>query len=113
MTYICDINAMPKSSETHVPPYEVTSALLALGKHLARARLARGDTQKVTGERCGLHPQTIARIEAGDATVGISKVFTLMALYGMAERLFELARTDEATEILYRKHLPSRGRSKP
>lgn len=104
---------MAKASESHVPPYEVSAALESLGRHLERARLARGDTQKVAGERCGLHAQTIARIEKGDPSVGISKVFTLMAQYGMSQRLFELARTDEATEILYRKHLPARGRNSP
>lgn len=32
-----------------------------------------------------------------------------MHMYGQSERLFEFSRTDEATEILYRHHLPKRG----
>lgn len=100
---------MAKGSETTILPYEASSALVALGAQLSRARRARGDTQAVAGERCGLHKQTVARIEQGDPAVGIGKVFALMATYDMAPRLFALAETDEVTEILYRKHLPARG----
>lgn len=102
---------MSKGSEIYTTPFEVEQAMRALGEHLARTRLARGDTQKVAGERCGLHAQTIARIEQGDPAVAIGKVFALMHTYGQSERLFEVSRTDEATEILYRHHLPKRGRA--
>lgn len=102
---------MSKRSENHVLPYEVTQGLKTLGSHLSRARRARGDTQAIAGERCGLHAQTVARIEQGDTGVSAGNLFALMHVYGMGARLFELARTDEATEILYRHHLPKRGRS--
>ena len=102
---------MPKGAETHFIPFEVTAALKALGDQLSRARRARGDTQAVAAERCGLHAQTVARIERGDSSVGVGKIFTLMAQYGMGARLFDLAATDEETEILARRHLPKRGRS--
>ena len=102
---------MSKGSETHFTPFEVEQSMQALGAHLARTRLARGDTQKLAAERCGLHTQTVARIERGDLGVGIGNVFALMHMYGQSDRLFELSRTDEATEILYRHHLPKRGRA--
>lgn len=101
---------MPKGSDIHFQSYEVEQALRSLGKHLARTRLARGDTQKVAAERCNLHAQTVARIEQGDPAVSIGKVFELLHMYGQSDRIFELSRTDEATEILYRHHLPKRGR---
>jgi HTH-type transcriptional regulator/antitoxin HipB len=102
---------MAKSTDRQFLPYEATSALQALGAHLRRARLARKDTQAVAAERCGLHAQTIARIEAGDPAVGIGKVFSVMVTYGMTTRLWGLSETDEATEILLHQHLPQRGRS--
>lgn len=102
---------MPKgSTEFYVPAYEVEQSLVALGEALSRTRRARGDTQRVAAERCGLHVQTIARIERGDPGVAIGKVFALMHIYGQTARLFELSRTDESTEILLRQHLPRRGR---
>ena len=104
---------MAKGSETFCIPYEVESALSGMGAMLERARLARGDTQKLVGERCALHPQTIARIERGDPSVAIGKYFAVMHLYGLSGRLFELAKTDEATEILYRRRLPRRGSRSP
>jgi len=100
---------MAKGSESTILPYEASTALVALGEQLSRARRARGDTQAIAGERCGLHQQTVARIEKGDPAVGIGKVFALMTTYDMAPRLFALAEPDEVTQILYRKHLPRRG----
>ncbi|WP_171019832.1 helix-turn-helix transcriptional regulator [Hydrogenophaga sp. 2FB] len=100
---------MAKGSDSHLIPFEVTAALRALGEQISRARRARGDTQAVAGERCGLHSQTVARIEQGDPAVSIAKVFTLMTLYDMGARLFELSKSDEATDILMRRHLPKRG----
>lgn len=82
----------------------------AIGAHLERCRLARGDTLKTVAERCGVHQQTISRIEKGDPSVAIGKVFALLHLYGQVNRVFDLAKTDEATEILYQRMLPSRGR---
>lgn len=101
---------MAKGSETHFLPFEVDQGLKAVGEHLARCRLARGETQKTVGERCGVHVQTVARIESGDPSVAIGKVFALLHLYGQVDRVFDLAKTDEATEILYQRMLPSRGR---
>lgn len=102
---------MSKGSATHITPFEVEQSLQALGPHLARTRPARGDTQRLAAERCGLHVQTVVRIEHGDPAVAISKVFTLLHMYRQTGRLFELSNTDQATEILYRHHLPKRGRS--
>lgn len=101
---------MPKSADTHYLPYEAEHALRALGAQMSRARLARGDTQQVAAQRCGLHPQTIARIERGEPGVGVGHLFALMTTYGLGQRLFELSRLDEETELLLSKRLPSRGR---
>ena len=109
--FLCDIYVMAKSSDTYISPYEVDQSLQALGAHMARTRLARGDTQRLAAERCGLHVQTVARIERGDPGVAIGKVFTLLHMYGQTSRIFDLSNTDQATEILYRHHLPKRGRA--
>jgi len=111
-TFLCDIQSMSKASDLHVLPFEMAQGLRDLGANLARARLARGDTQRTAAERCGLHPQTVARIERGDPGVAIGKVFSVMHIYGQGSRVHELARTDEAMEILYRHHLPKRGGKK-
>jgi transcriptional regulator with XRE-family HTH domain len=103
---------MAKGSDPHITPYEVDQSLRALGAHLARTRLARGDTQRLAAERCGMHVQTVARIESGDPGVAIGKVFTLLHMYGQTSRIFDLSNTDKATEILYRYHLPKRGRAR-
>ena len=100
---------MSKRSETHTTPFEVSVGLRELGAYLSTARRARKDTQRIAGERCGLHPQTIARIERGDPTVAIGKVLALLHIYGQTERIFDLARMDPATEILMNFHLPKRG----
>jgi len=102
---------MAKGSDIHTTPFEVDPSLVAFGAHLARTRLARGDTQGLAAERCGLHVKTVARIERGDPAVAVGKIFTLLHMYGQTERIFELSNTDPATEILYRHHLPKRGRS--
>ncbi len=102
---------MPKRSETHALSFDMDQAIKAIGAQLSRARRARGDTQAVAAQRCGVHAQTIARIEQGDASVSVGKLFSLLHLYDMGPRVFDLAKPDEATEILYRHHLPKKGRS--
>lgn len=101
---------MAKGSETHYLAFEVGQGIKAIGAHLERCRLARGDTLQTVAERCGVHAQTISRIEKGDPTVAIGKVFSLLHLYGQVNRVFDLAKTDEATAILCQRMLPSRGR---
>jgi transcriptional regulator with XRE-family HTH domain len=90
--------------------WDVHEALPHIGKMLRRARLARGDTQKVAGERLQLHPQTIARIEQGDPGVAFGAVLSVMAHYGMRDRVWALTHDDETTAALLRSLLPSRGR---
>ena len=103
---------MGEASNLIVPP-TVAAALRAIGQALSRARRARGDTQDVAGERCGLHFQTVGRIERGDPTVGIGSVFSLMAIYGMSERLFDLGKDNDETRLLAVRALPKRGRRQP
>lgn len=98
---------------TLILPTEAAAALRSLGQSLSRARRARGDTQKIAGERIGVHAQTIARIEQGDATVAVGMVYALLAMYGLAPRLFDLAKDDETTRLLAQKALPKRGRKRP
>lgn len=94
------------------PPYsyEVGSALTDLGAMLSVARRARADTLKDAADRCGVHPQTISRLEQGDPNVAIGTVFSVMSIYGMTDRLFELSNVDEQTQILMKKHIPQRSR---
>ncbi len=80
-----------------------------LGKSLARARLARRDTQEVAGERLGVHAQTIARIERGDPRVAIGTVFAMMTFYGRTDALQALAEDDDVTVTLAQQTLPKRG----
>ena len=54
----------------------------------------------------------MCRPERGDPGVAIGKVFTLLHMYGQKSRIFDLSNTDKATEILYRYHLPKRGRAR-
>lgn len=102
---------MAKASEIQILPFEAEQALIELGSLLSRARRARGDTQAVAAERCGLHAQTVARIEKGDASVSVGKLFSLMTMYDLAPRLIELSRPDETTELLARQRLPKRVRA--
>jgi transcriptional regulator with XRE-family HTH domain len=83
--------------------------LKQIGKSLARARLARRDTQEIAGQRCGVHAQTIARIERGDPRVAIGTVFAMMTLYGRNDALLALAEDDDATVSLAQQTLPKRG----
>jgi hypothetical protein len=106
---LCDIDAMPKTSPVY--PFEVASSLKGLGEMLSVARRARQDTLLDAAQRCGVHSQTISRIEQGDPGVAVGTIFLVMSTYGMAQRLFELSEIDEETEILMRKHIPQRPRN--
>jgi transcriptional regulator with XRE-family HTH domain len=97
------------------PPFLPSEAVMAveeIGLALARARLARGDTQQVAAERCGVHWQTISRIERGDPRVAVGTVFAVLVIYGQAARLFDLAQDTEATKVLMRRAVPLRGRGR-
>jgi len=98
---------MPRTPPPFLPT-EATAAVEEIGRALARARLARGDTQQIAAQRCGVHWQTISRIERGDARVAVGTVFAVLVVYGMGRRLFELAEDDEATKILMQRALPRR-----
>jgi len=50
---------------------EATEALLALGRHLRAARLARNDTMTTFAERLGVSDQTVRAMEQGLSTVQI------------------------------------------
>lgn len=104
------LSAMAKASGMFSPPSQVLFALVDLGSACSLARLARGDTQAQAAERCGFHMQTVARIESGDPSVAISKVFTLLSYYGLGSRLFDLSQTDEVTQVLIERAVAKRGR---
>lgn len=92
-------------------PSDAQSALHELGDFLSLARRARGDTLEVCAQRCGVHVQTLSRIERGDPGVAIGTVFWVLSNYGMAQRLFDLSEMDETTSILLQKNAPQRPRS--
>lgn len=94
---------------TPVIPFEVSESLIALGRLLSQARLARGDTLQQAGERIGVHRTTISKIEAGEPACGIGSVFSLLHIYTMTDRLFDLSAPDANTMLLAMKKLPKRG----
>lgn len=96
---------MSKESLSAATPTEVIFSLTDLGAAISIARKSRGDTQAQAAQRCGVHPQTIARIEQGDPSVAIGKVFSLLAAYGMSRRLFDLSVMDESTTILLKRQI--------
>lgn len=108
---MCYIGACPKKTE-HVAPGEVLLSLEDLGSALSLARRVRGDTQSTAGERCGFHAQTVARIESGDPSVSIGKVFSLLSNYGMVQRLFDLSLLDDSTQVLLKRMASKRGKNK-
>lgn len=59
-------------------------AIRELGAAAKRARTTAGEGQAAAAARLGVHVQTIARIEAGEAGVAVGHVLGLLALYGIS-----------------------------
>lgn len=72
-------------------PPSVRAALSKLGEDLSRARRRRRLTVALVAERALVSRNTIARLERGDPGVSIGIYATVLFVFGMTERLAELA----------------------
>ena len=68
-------------------PDDALQAVKSMGEAAKRARMQAGDGQAAAATRLGVHVQTIARIESGEAGVAIGHVLGLLALYGITTTL--------------------------
>lgn len=89
------------------------SALNQLGKDLRSARLRRGISVADLAARAGTSNSTIARLEKGDAGVGIGTLSDTLVVFGLVDRLADLVeiRKDDVGLALDAERLPQRGRS--
>lgn len=69
----------------------VRRALAKLGADISIARRRRGITQQLMTERAFATPNTLRRVERGDAPVSIAMYATVLFVLGMTDRLAELA----------------------
>jgi transcriptional regulator with XRE-family HTH domain len=91
---------MKRSTTKTAVPVAVRRALAKLGADISAARRRRGITQQLMSERAFTTPNTLRRVERGDATVSIANYATVLFVLGMTERLAELA--DPAADPLGR-----------
>ncbi len=66
---------------------EALMAIRGMGAAAKQARLAAGEGQAAAAVRLGVHVQTIARIESGEAGVAVGHVVGLLSLYGLATKI--------------------------
>ena len=88
------------------------SALAQLGSDLSLARRRRRLTIALVAERALVGRNTITRVERGDPGVSIGIYATVLFIYGMTERLADLAdaRFDATGLGLEQDNLPKRVR---
>ncbi|KAK0332141.1 hypothetical protein LTR94_026086, partial [Friedmanniomyces endolithicus] len=88
-------------------------ALERLGRDIRNARLRRGMPVTDLAVRAGASPSTLARLEKGDAGVGLGTLADVLVALGLVERLADLVdiRSDELGLALAQDSLPKRGRS--
>lgn len=83
---------MSKSANTaSASPKQVQQALEKLGADLRIARLRRGESLRSWAERMGISVPTLQRMEAGDASVGISVYAMCLWLVGRINDFANLA----------------------
>ena len=83
---------MPKTSQAllRMPP-QTSSALEALGAHLAVARMRRKQSLQTWAQRIGVSVPTLMRLESGDPSVAIGLVATALWLVGRDGELARIA----------------------
>ena len=83
---------MPKTSQAllRMPP-QTSSALEALGAHLAVARMRRKQSLQTWAQRIGVSVPTLMRLEAGDPSVAIGLFATALWLIGRDGELARVA----------------------
>jgi transcriptional regulator with XRE-family HTH domain len=82
---------MPRGSRaaSGLPP-QSQRAIVALGRDIALARRRRKLPQRLMAERMLVSVQTVRRLEAGDATVGLAVLASALHVFGMTARLASL-----------------------
>ncbi|AXK41315.1 helix-turn-helix transcriptional regulator [Erythrobacter aureus] len=92
---------------------KTASALRRLGEDLREARLRRRISIEDLALRAGTSRSTVARLEQGDTGVGIGTLCDILVVFGLVDRLGELAdvRKDDIGLALDSERLPQRGRS--
>lgn len=80
-----------------------------LGRKLRRLRKDRKLSAADVAERAGIDPQDLARIERGEARVGLETLFRLLAAFeigaGEIESLMEEQRSDSGSRERFRREL--------
>ena len=74
-------------------PPQSQRAIAQLGKDISIAR-RRKLPQRLMAERMLISVQTLQRLEAGDATVGLAVLASALHVFGMTQRLAELVAPD-------------------
>jgi transcriptional regulator with XRE-family HTH domain len=94
------------------PPYQVAQALTKLGGDLKTARLRRRLTAEEAGQKIGTSRYAVANAEKGKPSTGIAVYAGLLWIYGLIDRLSDLAdpRTDEVGTRLALIREPARAR---
>ena len=75
-------------------PPQSQRAIAQLGKDISIARRRRKLPQRLMAERMLVSVQTLQRLEAGDATVGLAVLASALHVFGMTQRLAELVAPD-------------------
>ncbi len=103
-----------KNQLLKAPPYQVESALKQLGADLRTARLRRRLTQEEAAEKIGAGVRAVRDAEYGKPSATIVNYAALLWLYGMVERLADLAapETDETGKSLAQPDERQRARSR-
>src|SRR5215467_9791606 len=96
----------------HALPIPSRNALRKLGSDLRDARLRRRLSTSVAADRAFLNRKTLGKIEKGEAGVSVGAYASLLFVFGMTERLAELAdaRFDRIGLTLEEERLPKRVR---
>lgn len=94
------------------PPYQVDQALKKLGGDLKTARLRRRLTAEEVAQKIGTSRYAVADAEKGKPSTGIAVYAALVWVYGLIDRLSDLAdpSTDEVGTRLALAREPARAR---
>jgi Helix-turn-helix. len=83
----------PSRAARGLPP-QSQRAIAQLGNDISIARRRRKLPQRLMAERMLVSVQTLQRLEAGDATVGLAVLASALHVFGMTQRLAELLAPD-------------------
>jgi transcriptional regulator with XRE-family HTH domain len=70
---------------TRPVPFQTKQAAVSIGEHLSAWRKLRGMTAQQVAERAGTTRQTLARLERGDASVGLDIFFNISRALGLLD----------------------------